>query len=168
MSMTNLSSGWDWGPILTTCGPWKEVRLESYHARIEDLRIDYAVDASLTKVSGKILATIEGTAGDKVKFSASLDGKEVFHGSADLDDHNEAQVEFQVNDPKLWYPHGYGKQPLYTVTATLVHQDGDLHSTSRRTGFRHTELVQDKDSIGKTFYYRINGIDVFCGLCRIF
>lgn len=163
MSMTNLSSGWDWGPILTTCGPWKEVRLESYHARIEDLRIDYAVDASLTKVSGKILATIEGTAGDKVKFSASLDGKEVFHGSADLDDHNEAQVEFQVNDPKLWYPHGYGKQPLYTVTATLVHQDGDLHSTSRRTGFRHTELVQDKDSIGKTFYFRINGIDVFCG-----
>ena len=161
--MADFCSGWDWGPILTTCGPWKEVRLESYHSRVEDLRIDYAVDASLTKVSGKIIATIEGEPGDKVNFSASLDGKEVFNGSADLDNHNEAQVEFQVNDPKLWYPHGYGKQPLYTVKATLVYQGEDLHSTSRRTGFRHTELVQQPDSVGKTFYFRINGVDVFCG-----
>lgn len=162
-SLANSFSGWDWGPVLTTCGPWKEVRLESYHARVEDLRVDYAVDASLTKVSGKLIAIIEGSTGDRVDFSASLDGKEVFKGSADLDDQRKAQVEFQVNDPKLWYPHGYGKQPLYTVTATLVHQEKDLHSISKRTGFRHTELVQEPDSVGKTFYFRINGVDVFCG-----
>lgn len=159
----DLYSGWDWGPILTTCGPWKDVRLESYQARIEDLRTEYEVEGNLSQVRGKITATVDGKAGDKVNFSASLDGKEVFKGSAGLNDKREAQVEFQVNDPKLWYPHGYGEQPLYTVTATLVQEDEELNSISQRTGFRKTELVQNPDKVGKTFYFRVNGVDVFCG-----
>lgn len=161
--MANATSGWDWGPILTTCGPWKEVRLESYKARIEDLRIDYAVSSALNKVTGKITAVIEGNAGTRVEFSASLDGEKAFDGSAKLDDKGEAEVEFHVSNPKLWYPHGYGKQPLYTVSAALVQDDHELHSVSKRTGFRKTELVQTPDAVGKTFYFRVNGVDVFCG-----
>ena len=33
--------GWDWGPVLMPCGPWRVVRLETYQARVEDLRIGY-------------------------------------------------------------------------------------------------------------------------------
>jgi hypothetical protein len=39
----------------------------------------------------------------------------------------------------------------------------ELHEVSRRTGFRKGELIQEPDAIGKTFYFRINNIDVFCG-----
>jgi beta-mannosidase len=39
--------GWDWGPILNTCGPWREVRLETYQARIGDLRADYKLEDNL-------------------------------------------------------------------------------------------------------------------------
>ncbi len=35
--------GWDWGPILMTCGPWKPVLLEVWKTRIEDLRVDYSL-----------------------------------------------------------------------------------------------------------------------------
>jgi beta-mannosidase len=129
--IANRCSGWDWGPILTTCGPWKEVRLESYQARVKDLIIGYEVNSGLNKVTGKISAVVEGTAGDRVKFSASLGDEVIFNGSADLDDQGKAELEFHVSNPKLWYPHGYGDQPLYTV--------------------------------GKTFYFRVNGVDVFCG-----
>jgi len=163
VTIANKFSGWDWGPILTTCGPWKDVRLETYEARVEDLQIDYEVDSSLSKVSGKITAFVDGAAGDRIKFSAKLNGEEVFNGSAELDDERKAEVEFHVSNPKLWYPHGYGEQPLYTVNATLAHGEHELHSISRRTGFRKTELVQTPDSVGKTFYFRVNGVDVFCG-----
>lgn len=156
-------SGWDWGPVLTTCGPWKDVRLETYSARIGDLRVDYGLDSSLTQVKGTISAEVEGSTGEKVKFNASLDGKEVFHAVAALDDKRRAQVDFHVNDPQLWYPHGYGKQPLYTVTATVIQDDHELHTVLQRTSFRQTELIQQPDSIGKTFYFRVNGVDVFCG-----
>ncbi|OQO05896.1 hypothetical protein B0A48_09992 [Cryoendolithus antarcticus] len=155
--------GWDWGPILTTCGPWKAVRLETYHARVEDLRVDYEVDDTFTKVSGKITATIEGASGKHVNFSASFDDTEVFKGTTEVGSDGKAAVEFHVNEPKLWYPHGYGEQPLYTVTATVTTGEHRLHSMSKRTGFRRGELIQQPDEIGKTFFFRFNGIDVFCG-----
>lgn len=117
----------------------------------------------MNKVSGKIVALVDGAAGDRIKFSANLNGEEVFNGSANLDDQRKAEIEFHVSNPKLWYPHGYGEQPLYTVSATLAKGEHGLHSISRRTGFRKTELVQTPDKVGKTFYFRVNGVDVFCG-----
>ncbi|KAK6433546.1 hypothetical protein LTR95_010270, partial [Oleoguttula sp. CCFEE 5521] len=159
----HLGSGWDWGPILTTCGPWKAVRLETYHAQVEDLRVDYEVNDSFTKVTGKITATVEGSSGKQVNFSASFGDKGVFKGTTEVGSDGKAAVEFHVNEPKLWYPHGYGEQPLYTVTATVTTGEHDLHSLSKRTGFRRGELIQQPDDIGKTFFFRFNGIDVFCG-----
>lgn len=146
-----------------TCGPWREVRLESYEARVDDFRVDYEVDSSFKKVTGTLKATVEGKSGKTVNFTAKLGSNEIFKGSADVDSKGEAQVEFLVNEPKLWYPHGYGEQPLYTVTATVSSGEHDLHSLSRRTGFRKGELIQQPDKIGKSFYFRFNGIDVFCG-----
>ena len=155
--------GWDWGPVLMTCGPWRPVRLETYAARVEDLRVDYKVDSSFKKVSGSITAVVEGHVGKAVRFSAEFGGREVFRGTSNVNSHGQAKVEFHVNDPKLWYPHGYGDQPLYDVKAAVLDGETELQTTSRRTGFRRAELVQEPDEIGKSFYFRVNGIPVFCG-----
>lgn len=153
---------WDWGPILNTCGPWREVRLETYQTRIEDLRVDYKLDDSLKTVQGTISARIEGSSAQTVAFAVFDGDKMVFKESANVSD-GTAQVEFHVNNPKLWYPHGYGDQPLYKVIATALVADVKVHEVARRTGFRKGELIQEPDAIGKSFYFRINGIDVFCG-----
>lgn len=155
--------GWDWGPILNTSGPWRPVRLETYHSRIADLRIDYELDSNLKYASGTITGKVEGLSGKAVAFVAQIEDNVVFKGSADVDSNGVAKVEFHVNEPKLWYPHGYGAQPLYKVTATVSTGEVDLHSVTRRIGFRKGELVQQPDDIGKTFFFRINGVDVFCG-----
>ena len=157
--------GWDWGPVLMTCGPWRSVRLETYQARVEDLRVDYTVDPSLKKVNGTITAKVEGTSGKTINFSATLAGREIFKGTADVGSNGDAKVEFVVNEPQLWFPHGYGEQSLYTVTATVTTgQSGhELHSLSKRTGFRRGELIQEPDEIGKTFFFRLNNVDIFCG-----
>ncbi|KAJ4346247.1 hypothetical protein N0V95_005563 [Ascochyta clinopodiicola] len=154
--------GWDWGPILNTCGPWREVRLETYEARLEDIRVDYKLDDSLKSVQGTISAVVEGDSAKSVTFQVQDGDKQVFKETASISD-GVAKVEFHVNNPKLWYPHGYGEQPLYKVTATVSANDVNLHSITRRTGFRKGELVQEPDKIGKTFFFRINGVDVFCG-----
>ena len=154
--------GWDWGPILNTCGPWREVRLETYRARIEDLRVDYKLDESLKSVQGTISATIEGTSAKSVSFAVYDGEKLAFKESANVN-RGVARVEFHVNNPKLWYPHGYGDQPLYNITATVSADGVDLDQATRRTGFRQGELIQEPDAIGKSFYFRVNGVDVFCG-----
>lgn len=151
-----------WGPILNTCGPWRAVRLETYEARIEDLRVDYKLDESLKTVRGTISAVVEGTSAKSVSFVVYDEDQSVFKETVHVHD-GVASVEFHVNKPKLWYPHGYGEQPLYRITA-IVSADGmELDQVSRRTGFRRGELIQQPDAIGKSFYFRVNGVDVFCG-----
>jgi beta-mannosidase len=154
--------GWDWGPILNTCGPWREVRLETYQARVIDVRLDYRLEDSLKSVHGTISAVVEGSSVKSVTFRVQDGDKQVFKETANVSD-GLARVDFHVNNPKLWYPHGYGEQPLYKVTATVSADQVELHSITRRTGFRKGELVQEPDRIGKTFFFRINNIDVFCG-----
>lgn len=154
--------GWDWGPILNTCGPWREVRLETYQARVEDLRVDYKLDDSLNSVQGTISARVEGTSAQTVSFTVSDGEKQVFKENANISD-GVAKVEFHVNSPRLWYPHGYGEQPLYQIKATALANGVEVHNTTRRTGFRKGELIQEPDAIGKTFFFRVNGVDVFCG-----
>lgn len=147
---------------MNTCGPWREVRLETYQTRIHDLRVDYKLDDNLKTVQGTLRAFVEGPSGGTVVFAVYDGDKMVFKESANVSE-SVAQVEFHVNNPKLWYPHGYGDQPLYTVTATALVGDVQAHEVTRRTGFRKSELIQEPDAIGKSFYFRVNGIDVFCG-----
>ncbi|KAF2461876.1 glycoside hydrolase superfamily [Lineolata rhizophorae] len=167
--------GWDWGPVLCPCGPWRPVRLEQYSTCVADLRVDYELDASLETVRGTISATLEGASPDSVVAftTSSLGGQDadaadaavVFEASAAVDPADgTAKVEFRVDRPRLWYPHGYGAQALYAVRAAVATAAGaEVHAAERRVGFRKGELVQDKDEIGKSFYFRINGVDVFCG-----
>ena len=155
--------GWDWGPVLNTCGPWRPIRLEIYEARIDDLRIEYEVDFSSNSVTGFITADVEGSAGKTVEFEVTLEFQTVFKATAAINNDHIARVEFHINEPKLWYPRSYGGQTRYSVIASLRDGSNELHSVSKRIGFRKAQLVQEADEAGKSFYFRINGTDVFCG-----
>ena len=155
--------GWDWGPVLMTAGPWRAVRLESYYARLADLWTDYEVSSDFKSVSGTVYARAEGKEGTSVDFSIELGGKQVVKGSAETDSEGVAKVDFEVKDAKLWYPHGYGKQPLYNFSAELLIDGTKVDTAAKKIGFRHVQLVQEPDKVGKTFFFRINGVDIFCG-----
>ena len=155
--------GWDWGPVLMTAGPWRAVRMESYHARIDDLWTEYKVDPSSKSVSGSIFAKIEGKEGTSVAFNVALGGNSLFKGSASADSSGMAKVEFEIKDANLWFPHCYGSQPLHDVSAELLSADTKIDSITKKIGFRKVELVQQPDKVGKTFYFRINGVEIFCG-----
>jgi beta-mannosidase len=71
--------------------------------------------------------------------------------------------EFVLQIPSLWYPHGYGKQSQYLLEASVMIGDLKIHTVARKIGFRKAELIQEADSYGKSFYFRINGIDIFAG-----
>ncbi|THY31173.1 putative beta-mannosidase [Aureobasidium pullulans] len=155
--------GWDWGPVLTTSGPWRAVRLETSYARISDLRIDYDLSASLDDVVVHVSASTERSSGADVNISIRLADDVLFEKTVSVDGNGVARADFHLSHPKLWYPHGYGEQPLYTCEAVLLYHSKEVHTCSRKTGFRRGELVQEPDEIGKSFFFRVNGVDVFCG-----
>ncbi len=67
-----------------------------------------------------------------------------------------------VEHPRRWWPHGYGKQPLYRAQVTLLDAEGNLLDTwSRRIGLRTMTVNRDKDEWGECFAHEVNGVKIF-------
>jgi len=50
---------------------------------------------------------------------------------------------------------------LYTLTVTLIEDGATIDVITKKIGFRHIELIQDKDQWGESFYFRLNGVPIF-------
>ena len=157
--------GWDWGPFLNCAGIWKPIRLETYRARIEELRTEVAVAQDQKSATVNVNTRIETSHCGHLEatFTISLEGKTISKASFLVSPQGCASAIFKIDSPSLWMPAGYGSQKLYDVQVVLSSQKIELHSKSYRIGLRKVELVQERDSHGKSFYFRINGVDIFCG-----
>lgn len=110
-------------------------------------------------------AEVEGGGdGDEMLFEVSLDAK-VIGAERVTVEKCFATATFKSQNPKLWYPHTYGEQPLYVLSATLSRKKTSLDTASKRFGLRRAEVIQRKldDATGTTFLFEINNIPIFCG-----
>ncbi|KAK2767736.1 hypothetical protein FQN54_003894 [Arachnomyces sp. PD_36] len=157
--------GWDWGPVLMTAGVWRPVRLEAFTARVSDLRTDtqLADDHQSARVSAFAQVEAFSTSSCNATFALRHEGKVVSQQTIPAGYHGLAKVEFDVEKPSLWFPHGYGSQALYEISVSISNGNEELHQVSKRFGIRKVDLIQDVDKHGKSFYFRVNGVDVFCG-----
>ncbi|KAH9948346.1 glycoside hydrolase family 2 protein [Amylocystis lapponica] len=151
--------GWDWGPVLMTAGPWKPISLETYTARItdvdvrtrvaEDLSANLDVSFSLSSEDHSIASvSLKGPDGTPVASQTSI---KISHSTA------RAQFKLSAGTFELWYPVGYGKQPLYTIEVEVADEQGNvLNTKGERIAFRRARVVQDEliDQEGRT---------IFCG-----
>ncbi|KAI1933301.1 hypothetical protein LOZ12_002386 [Ophidiomyces ophidiicola] len=157
--------GWDWGPCLITCGPWKPIYLEIFTARISDLHVHSTVDESLRHAQVKVDVDVDGN-WETVVIQLLLDGVLEAEETRNIS-FNPALATFHIENPELWYPIHYGKQRMYTVVATLYGGGSKLDSCTKRIGLRRAQVIQrplsDKHSSGKTFFFEINNTPIFCG-----
>ena len=49
---------------------------------------------------------------------------------------NEVELPFEIIQPKLWYPAGYGDQPLYEFTAQVGTSGGVSEERKTKAGLR--------------------------------
>ena len=166
MMSNEMCQGWDWGPKLMTAGPWRPISLEVYSARVSDLYTEIKIDDSLKSAEVVAHATLDGEAA-KVRFEAFIDGNTIASETVPSGHDGRATATFVVSKPRLWWPKGYGEQPLYTIKATLLASDDtELDVSSKRIGLRKAEVVQNPFSDGtpgSSFFFRINNEPIFCG-----
>ncbi|WP_326739445.1 glycoside hydrolase family 2 protein [Streptomyces sp. NBC_01022] len=153
------SFGWDWGPTLVTAGIWRPVRLEQWStARLASVRPLVTVDEATGSVEVGIHVERTATgAGTSLLVRATVAGETVetrFGG-------DEAVLRLTVDRPRLWWPRGYGDQPLYDLDVTLLDDEGELDTWHRRIGFRTVELDRSADAKGSGFTLVVNGERVF-------
>jgi beta-mannosidase len=157
--------GWDWGPRFVTSGIWKPVRLEAWDkVRIADFAIhqrDVSKDVAHLDAQVEIEASAAGSARVTVQYSDN--GKPVTLATlATLHaGRNVIDLPAEIRHPKLWYPAGYGEQPLYAFTAQV--STGGMPAESRKTtaGLRTVVLHRELDKWGRSFELVVNGIPVF-------
>ncbi|KAI9792144.1 MAG: hypothetical protein M1833_001258 [Piccolia ochrophora] len=163
---------WDWGPALLTCGPWRPIRLEVYRAYIKDLSTRANVHQSLEHAHIGIKAGIEGPAG-YLHVEMFLSDNKIAEAQSTITA-GTAKVALELNkspvdrEPllQLWYPRGYGSQPLYVLRATLLSSDGRIMDVkSQRFGLRRAEVAQGpmEAAPGSSFVVKINNVSIFCG-----
>ncbi|THH11707.1 hypothetical protein EW145_g452 [Phellinidium pouzarii] len=160
--------GWDWGPVLMTIGPWRSISMHAYNSHIADIRAvvnvkeDLSVRADLT-FKAKGVAT-----GLKANYALlTADRKKILSDSVALKD-GEGKTFFEGKPGvfDLWYPVGYGKQPLYTIEVTIFDEQGNVIDVQgKRVGLRRVRVVQDEleDQPGHSFLFEVNNIRIFCG-----
>lgn len=172
--------GWDWGPQTIDAGIFRDIYLEAYsHLRIEDVKIiqvqgDNAVDVCTT-------VAVSGDAVDKcqVRVTIQEDAESVCGHRTGANDrkteayvckvgetvsanNNPAVLTSSIHNPKLWWPNGYGDQPLYKVQVELLDEDGTvLETITKRIGLRTLTISQEKDLWGKEFAFCVNGVKIF-------
>ncbi|KGO69852.1 Glycoside hydrolase, family 2, N-terminal [Penicillium italicum] len=156
--------GWDWGPVLMTAGIWRAVRFEVYQARVANLwpQTQLSADHQTAEVTAVINVESVGDEEQTAQFSLSLKGNEIASTVISVSG-KTAKVTFPVDKPALWWPHGYGEQNLYDVSVSLLRNGEQVDQASKKFGIRTAEIVQQPDKHGKSFFFRINGMDIFCG-----
>lgn len=74
-------------------------------------------------------------------------------------------VFFDINNPELWWPKGYGTANLYQTVIQLIHKDTVIAERQAVSGVRTVELVRTEitgpENVGQ-FLFKVNGTPILC------
>ena len=165
--------GWDWGIDVANAGIWREIGIDSWSGvRLAEVRPLVDVSADGTGIlnvhvvveragKGRVMSPMDAHSQQKpVPVHVTLEGYGTMleaDGSVGQG-RNETTITIAVPDAKLWWPIGYGDQPLYAVSVTA---GADLQAAwSGRIGFRTTHVDTRADEVGRPFQIYVNDVPV--------
>ncbi len=167
----DLTIGWvDWNvyPPDNNLGMFRPVKIKQAAAvSIKDLCVRADVDtATLSSATLEISCQLENNSNSAIsgEFITTIEEVEVFVGfeleageSAEVVLDAETHEALCFNQPRIWWPHQMGAQPLYIAEAKVV-LDGELSDHEAvRFGIRTVEdYINEQGHRG----YRVNGRDV--------
>lgn len=184
--------GWDWGPRLPDAGFYRPIRLLGVKkARLsDDIRVMQEHEIEETGVHGNVVkkvklavtAVMDPVPAEGVHAEITLtdpDGRTTCF-AADEKEEKCLGGKLTVENPKLWWPNGYGGQDLYTVTVRLIDDatGEELDQTQKRIGLRTVTVdtspfpeeerdphigpqVREDRKEGRHFDFVVNGLRIF-------
>jgi len=149
--------GWDWALRLNTIGFNKPAALHSYN------------ENRIINKSVKILAISESEATIEFMLEMAVDrpanyswqGEGLQNEMVALNNGQMTRV-IKVKNPKLWWPRGHGEQNIYDQNILLYTINNQvIDSCKLKYGIKTSELIQEKDEWGTSYYFKINGRRIF-------
>jgi len=149
------NGGWDWGLSLMVAGfAGKTELIATDVARIDYVYSDQRHEDGKCAVTVTVDATSPG--GGPAELSVQL-GETTSSESVTLQPGaNRLTRTLVIQNPKLWWPNGLGRQDRYDLSVQLG--EASFHS---KLGLRRLEVIHEKDAVGISMKVRVNGADVF-------
>lgn len=156
------SYGWDIMPRAVTSGIWRDVQIEIRdEVRFTQAFVDCSKPGSYLfcyDIAGRwstfhdMEVEIEGVCGES-RFCVRKPAL-----------HKAGKFPFEIPNAKLWWPYGYGKPNVYSLTARLYRGGELIHKTHSRFGIRTVELdrTETTDGVNGRFRFLVNGVEILC------
>jgi beta-mannosidase len=158
-----FSFGWDWALPLPSIGLSGQVWIELDNAcRFADFalqpfcsgRVDFSFEVSrAAKEAGYQIALAVSGHGAQIERTISRDA-------------HKSYTSLDIANPQLWFPNGYGAQPLYDYVARLEVSGQVVDERRGRFGLRESRIVEapfsEEAGPGMSFNIEINGERIFC------
>ena len=147
--------GWDWGPRLPDAGIWRDIGLQVISGgRLPDVMILQEHEAG--KVRLKIAPELELKGSVQ---SVETDIRVIAPNGTEFRADPAGTVV--IENPELWWPVGFGAQPLYTVRVDLIVNGQPADRWERKIGLRTAWVSREKREDGEEFCHVINGVRIF-------
>lgn len=159
---------WDFSTRLVNLGIWDDVLIRVHKAySIDEVAIHTDVEADKGVINlGVTVRDHVPTEEQNLQMLVSVIGP---------DNHTILEVEesiidwkangiYFIDSPQLWYPNGYGEQPLYRVHVQLKNKTGDVYDERMlRTGIRKLEYTRNEGSSEDALPYTfvVNGTKIY-------
>ncbi|MCX6244038.1 MAG: glycoside hydrolase family 2 protein [Bacteroidetes bacterium] len=154
--------GWDWGPTIITSGIWRPIYIRCWE-HVNVMAVQYtqrSLTDSLAELTGiyTMLSSYDDTAFIQVLYKDNLLAAKkvpVMNGVSVI------RVNFQIKNPKRWWPNGMGEPFLYPIQHKVYFAGKKVADGTTRLGLRTVELNEDADTTGTSFHFTVNDVPVF-------
>lgn len=168
--------GWDWGPQLPDAGIWRGIALQAGRgAKLDDVLILQNHEVQDHKMQdhtaqghavNAVRLTVQAAALDCPDDDCAVHVRLIGPDGSLLE--SEAQVcggkaaaELDVQSPLLWWPNGYGEQPLYRLETSLRLRGQTVDERVHTVGLRTITVSTERDAYGEEFAFVVNGVKIF-------
>ncbi|MDQ3141060.1 MAG: glycoside hydrolase family 2 protein [Bacteroidota bacterium] len=154
--------GWDFGPKFIGAGIPGNVALKFWnHLNIEHATLQ-------TKTIHKDFAELElildfsSVTNQKITLDLFVDQHRFTWVESITTKSIQLRKDIRIPKAKLWWPNGSGNSHLYNSKLTILNEVNEpITERHWKTGVRTIELIHKKDSWGKSFYFNINGQNIY-------
>jgi len=158
--------GWDWGPRFVTSGVWRPAHLEAWDdARISNVNIrqlDISANVAHLLSEVEVTAVAAGNVNVAVEYTVGSGKRADVSRTVQVQPGvNRVVLPIDIANPQLWFPAGYGAQPIYRFNTQLRFGKQLQDEALTKTGLRSIVLRRELDQWGRSFEFIVNGIPVF-------
>ena len=159
--------GWDWNPRMVFFGLHGDIEIRwGEDPGLNQVTVlgEVSADLSSAVIRVKPLFLLGGDRSAQVQIELSgPEGLAVTQNTYLAPGESEAELALKIDDPKLWYPRGYGDPFLYPLSLSVRQEGREVAHWEGRTGLRRVEIDQPvHPEAGRYFHLKINNQPIFC------